>query len=266
MINPNKLTPIEKHGNIYFKREDLFEVGGLTGAKVRACYLLALQAKEQGFETLTSLGAKGSPQINILASVAKVLEMKAVGHTTTAKLQFDMLQAKKKGATIIQHPYGYTSVLIKRAKDYAKENNAFYVPFGMDDITSVNATIEQVKSVLPIKDKINRIVVPLGSGINICGIILGLQKLGLEIPVIGVEVGHKADKTLCKYLGEDFASFFTKEVATQDYNKNAEFTIVNGIHVDSTYEGKCLPFLQPNDLFWVVGKKGNYVQGKELKI
>ena len=55
-------------------------------------------------------------------------------------------------------------------------------------------------------------------------------------------VGHNPDKTLRKYVGENYLDYCELAVAFQDYNSPAEYTNVNGIEVDSTYEGKvCLP-------------------------
>lgn len=257
------LTPIEKHGGIYIKREDYFKIGDMCGSKVRACYLLSKEAIKEGFNTITTLGAKSSPQINIAATVGNELGLHVVGHTTKADLQKDMICAIQKGAEIKQHDYGYTSVLKKRARDYSIENNAYLIPFGMDDIISVEATIKQVKSIIPYKDNIKRIVIPMGSGINLCGVILGLKKYGINIPVVAIEIGHKPDKILEKYLGKDYSKMFTRYTAKQNYNSSAEFTNVNGVEVDSTYEGKCIPFLENGDLFWIIGKKGNHVFGKQ---
>ena len=153
------MTEVQKVGNLYFKRDDLFEFGGMYGAKVRAAKVLCEKAKEDGYKVVTSLGAKSSPQINILASVCKELGLKAVGHTTTSELQYDMQQAIQKGAEIIQHPYGYTNVLIKRAMEYAVKNDAYYLPFGMDTDISVDVTAQEVPSILPYLDDIKRIVI-----------------------------------------------------------------------------------------------------------
>lgn len=262
------MTPVEKVGNLYFKRDDLFEFGGMYGAKVRAAKILCEKAKAEGYTTITSLGAKSSPQINILASVCKELGLKAVGHTTNAELQYDMRQAVSKGAKIIQHPYGYTNVLIKRAKEYAKNNNAYYLPFGMDDVESVYATEEEVKSILPYIDDINRVVIVVGSGINLAGLIRGFMKYKINKPVLGVCVGFKGvPKILDKYIGENIWQKHCELItANQPYNDFAEYTRVNGIDIDSTYEGKCVPFLQKGDLYWLIGKKENQHQGKSIEI
>lgn len=262
------MTKVEKVGNIYFKRDDLFEYGGMYGAKVRMAKILCEQAKNNGYTTVTTLGAKSSPQINILASVCNELGLKAVGHTTTAPLQLDMQRAKEKGATIIQHNYGYTSVLIKRAKDYAIENNAYYLPFGMESNESVEATAREVKSILPYINQINRIIIPAGSGINLAGVIKGIIENNVKIKVVGIVVGFKGvEKILNKYVGKDIWREYCELVnAKQEYNDFAEYTTINGIEVDSTYEGKCIPFLQKNDLFWLIGKKEKQHKGKELII
>lgn len=260
------ITPVEKCGNIFLKRDDLFEFNGMYGSKVRACLSLCQKAIEEGKDTVTTLGAKTSPQINIASTVGQALGLKVVGHTTTSPLQPDMLSAIEKGAEIIQHPYGYTSVLIKRAKDFATVNGAFYIPFGMDDQTSVDLTRNQVKSLIPFKDKIKRIVITAGSGINLAGLILGLKDNNLDIPVLSVMVGHNPTKILEKYVGENHRDYYELVEAYQPYNKIAEFTSINGVEVDSIYEGKCLPFLKEGDLFWIIGKRETQIKGKDLII
>lgn len=262
------MTEVQKVGNLYFKRDDLFEFGGMYGAKVRAAKILCEKAKEEGYTTVTSLGAKSSPQINILASVCKELGLKAVGHTTLSELQLDMRRAMEKGAEVIQHPYGYTNVLIKRAKEYAVKNNAFYLPFGMDDNLAVEATALEVPSIIPHLDGINRVVIVAGSGINLAGLIRGFMKYKIKKPILGVQVGFTGvSKVLDKHVGKDMWQKYCELVkAEQAYNDYAEYTCVNGIEVDSTYEGKCIPFLQKGDLFWIIGKKEKQHQGKSVEI
>lgn len=262
------MTEVQKVGNLYFKRDDLFEFGGMRGAKVRAAKILCEKAKNEGYTTVTSLGAKSSPQINILASVCKELNLNAVGHTTSSELQYDMQQAVRKGADIIQHPYGYTNVLIRRAQDYAIQNKAYYLPFGMDDILSVQSTEDEVPSILPYIDDIKRVVIVVGSGINLAGVIRGFIKYRVQLPILGIEVGSVAyKKILNKYIGDKiWQRYCTIEKALQPYNTYAEYTNINGIDVDSTYEGKCLPFLQEGDLFWIIGKKEQWHQGKSMTI
>ncbi|KKK60758.1 hypothetical protein LCGC14_3021180, partial [marine sediment metagenome] len=37
-----------------------------------------------------------------------------------------------------------------------------------------------------------------------------------------------------------------------DYHTNVDAKI-GGIKLDAVYEAKCIPFLEPGDLFWIVG-------------
>ena len=49
VINPAAdLTPIEQHGPLYVKRDDLFEIAGVRGGKARTCWALAQGAKRSG--------------------------------------------------------------------------------------------------------------------------------------------------------------------------------------------------------------------------
>lgn len=262
------MTEVQKIGNLYFKRDDLFEFGGMYGAKVRAAKILCEKAKSEGYKTITTLGAKSSPQINIASSVCKELGLHVVGHTTKSELQYDMCKAIEKGAEIIQHDYGYTNVLIKRAKDYALNNNVFYLPFGMDDELSVESTTLEVPSIIPYLNEINRVVIVAGSGINLAGLIRGFIKYKIDKPIIGVQVGYTGTtKILDKYVGDGvWQRYCTMVIAKQKYNEYSEYTNVNGIDVDSTYEGKCIPFLQKGDLFWLIGKKEHQHNGKSIVI
>lgn len=268
MINDYKqITPVEKIGGLYFKRDDLFNIGGMSGAKVRACYILGKMAKDNGYKILTTAGAKSSPQINIVATIGKELGLEVVGHTSDSKLQPDMISAIEKGARVEQHSYGYTTVLMKRTKDFAEQNNAFIIPYGMESEASINSAKKQLMGIdKEVFKEIKRIVIPVGSGINAIGVVLGLDELGLDIPVLGVQVGASPKTMFDRYLNVNNRKRITLIKAKQKYNSRAEYTIVNGVEVDSYYEGKCIPFLEKGDLFWIVGKKEHYVKGKSIEI
>ena len=137
------LTPIQKVGKIWVKREDLFNVYG--------------------------------------------------AHCPQGELGSELLEAQKAVARIIQHKAGYNSVIVARAKTYAEENKAFEVPFGMMCREAVSQTFYQVTD-LPAKAK--RIVIPVGSGMNLCGLLHGLKQAGNPIKVLGVfnRLAHKKNK------------------------------------------------------------------------
>ena len=118
------ITPIQKHGNIYIKRDDLFEIAKSRGGKTRSCYALAKQAQKQGVGVATA-GSRMSPQINITAKLAKFLGIECYAHCPTGGLSEVLKEAQEYGAHIIQEKPGYNSVIIKRAKDHAKNETIY---------------------------------------------------------------------------------------------------------------------------------------------
>jgi 1-aminocyclopropane-1-carboxylate deaminase/D-cysteine desulfhydrase-like pyridoxal-dependent ACC family enzyme len=239
------LTPIEKHEGIYFKRDDLFEINGVRGGKVRSCYALAKDEKHG----LVTAGSRQSPQVNIVAHVGQYLGLPVRVHTPTGELSPEVLQAKALGAEVIQHKYGYNSVIIKRARDDAKEHGYLEIPFGMECDTAIYETSMQVENIPTVK----RIVMPVGSGMSLAGVLHGLNRFGLDIPVFGVVVGADPTKRLDKYAPQDWRERVTLVNAGIDYHKHAPELFLAGVKLDPIYEAKCIPFVEEGDLLWVVG-------------
>jgi 1-aminocyclopropane-1-carboxylate deaminase/D-cysteine desulfhydrase-like pyridoxal-dependent ACC family enzyme len=102
-------------------------------------------------------------------------------------------------------------------------------------------------------NKINRIVIPVGSCMSLLGVLHGLFEQGIDVPVFGVCVGAKPDKTLKKYSSKEMRK--NLELCKSPYKYSTPFPIsrINNIRLDPIYEAKCLPFLEDGDLFWIVG-------------
>jgi hypothetical protein len=115
---------------------------------------------------------------------------------------------------------------------------------------AVDATAAQVAG-LP--SDIKRIVMPCGSGMSLAGVITGLDELKLDIPVLGVMVGAAPHKRLDKYGPLFWHNRCTLVPSGSDYHKPATDVYLESIRLDSHYEAKCLPFLEPGDLMWIVG-------------
>jgi hypothetical protein len=160
-------------------------------------------------------------------------------------------EAQAQGAEVIQHKAGYNNVIIARARDDAAALGWTLIPFGMEDNEAVRQTRAQVTN-LP--DGIDRIVIPVGSGMSLAGVLWGLLDRGLKIPVVGVVVGASPEKRLDKYAPAGWREMATLIEAGVDYHTAAPETVVEGILLDPIYEAKCIPFLRPNDLLWVVGR------------
>jgi len=243
-------TPIEKHGENWVKRDDLFNVCGANGSKARAAYYLITTAKEKGFTIITTAGSRKSPQINIVAQICEKLALKFIAHCPEGQLSDELLDAKKHGAEIIQHKAGYNSVIIARAKEYAVSFGAFEVPFGMMCDEAIEQAANQVYG-LPAG--IKRIVIPVGSGMNLAGLLTGLQKAQINIPVVGVIVGADPVKTLDSFAPMGWRNMCTLVESTLDYHDEVVENKFHDIVLDPVYEAKCLQFIEPGDLLWIVG-------------
>jgi len=251
-------TPVEKHGNLWFKRDDLFELDGMYGAKVRACLALCKQAKDNGYEIVVSAGSRLSPQLAILGTVAKHLGLNAVGVTALGESTPFISKAEFLGVQINKVSFGYSNVIQKRAKDMSSALGAYLIPFGMKDSLSIELTkqsfTDSFRGDSYFLNSFNRIVVVAGSGVNLVGILEGLRCINSNMKVLAVMVGHDCRKYVydsCPWLSEKQLEFVK---SPQTYHELSTYNQVNGVDVDSRYEGKAIPYLEPGDLFWLIGK------------
>lgn len=249
-----KITPIECYNSIFVKREDKFVVCGAIGAKARSCYSIVKKAKENGYNLITTAGSRKSPQINIVSKICYSLNLDFVAHTPKGELGVDLKEAELLGAKIIQYKAGYNSVIIKRAREYAIYNNGFEVPFGMICNDSVYQTKQQV---VDIPKEVKRIVIPVGSGVNLAGLLHGVLSMNLNIPVLGIVVGANPIKTLNKLAPVGWQKMVTLVKSKYDYHKEITANNWNGITLDTIYEAKCIDYLKSNDLFWIVGLRSS---------
>jgi 1-aminocyclopropane-1-carboxylate deaminase/D-cysteine desulfhydrase-like pyridoxal-dependent ACC family enzyme len=253
-------TPIERHGGYLVKRDDTFEVGGSRGGKVRTCAVLVRNALEAGAPGVVTAGSRHSPQVNIVATLAHQAGLPCRVHVPAAKGGHtpELAAAAALGAEVIEHRPGYNSVIVSRAHADAQALGWAEVPFGMEHREAVRQTASQVASIrdLGARRWPHRIVVPVGSGMSCAGILTGLAGQGLTIPVLGVQVGADPRKRLARYApGLEWRLELVP--ALQPYQAEAEYNALGSLDLDPIYEGKCLPFLRPGDLLWVVGKRAS---------
>ena len=244
-----EVTPVEKHGDNWVKRDDTFSRAGVRGGKVRSAWFLC--TKDGTPRGLCTAGARTSPQIKIIGSMAKELGVPMRAHTTQGALGPEVEFAKNLGADIIQHKAGYNNVLIARAREDAESLGYLNIPFGMECIEAIHMTALQVAN---IPQEVSRIVMPVGSAMSFMGVLWGLELFERNIEVLGVRVGADPTKRLEKYAPpgwESFASVEQSSYAYKDYFPDTHLS--SGLEIDPIYEAKCLPYLEPDDLFWVVG-------------
>jgi 1-aminocyclopropane-1-carboxylate deaminase/D-cysteine desulfhydrase-like pyridoxal-dependent ACC family enzyme len=249
-MNISTKTPIERHGGYWVKRDDLFEVAGAKGGKARTCWALA-----QGARGLVTAGTLASPQVNIVARIARELGVPCRAHVPTGALGPEVEAARAAGAEIIQHNPGRNSVIIKRARDDAAArvgDGWVEVPFGMECPEAVRQTASQVRD---IPNDVQRIVVPVGSGMSLAGVLVGLEQLGRLLPVLGVVVGANPRKLLERYAAATAIERVRLVESGSNFRKRAQDTRLGDLDLDPIYEAKCLPFLRPGDLLWIIGHR-----------
>ena len=254
-VEPASLTPVEiTPGGVLLKRDDYCSVNGIRGGKVRSCWHLA-----QGAPGLITAGSRQSPQVAIVARVAHALDVPCRVHVPTGDNTPEILDAIAHGAEVRRHRPGHNSVIIARARTDAKETGWTEIPFGMETGAAVEQTAGQVAALVPHKDEIERVVVPVGSGMSLAGVLHGMDREGLDLPVLGVVVGADPSKRLDKYAPKGWRDRVTLERSPLDYHAHASPSDLEGIALDPVYEAKALPYLQAGDLLWVVGIRASAV-------
>ena len=238
------LTPIECVDGVYVKRDDLYTVAGVSGGKVRSCWALA-----QGAVGLVTAGSRSSPQVNIVAHIAKRLGIPCRVHTPSGEASPEVADAIACGAERVTHKPGHNSVIIKRARDDADELGWTEIPFGMQCEAAVQQTRSQVAD---IPKEVTRIVIPVGSGMSLAGVLRGLDDIGSTVEVLGVVVGADPTKRLDLYAPENWRHRVTLVEASVDYHEMVDASL-GDILLDPNYEAKCAEHLMPDDLLWIVG-------------
>lgn len=248
---PNEQTPWQQHGGYWVKRDDLFEVSGSRGGKVRTCLALAQPAIGRTDVGLVTAGSRQSPQVNIVATVAAELGLPCQVHVPAGPSTPELEAAEARGADIVRHRPGHNSVIVARARMAAADLDWIHIPFGMECEEAVRQTSRQVtRSGYP---PMHRLVVPVGSGMSLAGILHGLDRINSTMPVLGVVVGASPEKRLDRYAPVFWRQMVDLQPAGLDYHAPAPEPQVGLLALDPIYEGKCVPFLRPGDGLWVVG-------------
>ena len=270
----NALTPIEEHGGRLVKRDDTFDVFGQRGGKVRTCLSLAERGIANGMEGLVTAGSRHSPQVAIVAAIAQRLGVPARCHVPTGDNTPEILFAADCGADVIRHKPGYNGVIKSRATLDASVRGWVDIPFGMETREADEQTAGQVPNVVALAKEglVKRIVVPVGSGMSLCGVMEGLYRCGSRLPVLGVAVGANPIRRLNRYGGWDWrfsgllemrmagtGDLMNLEVGGTDrsYGLPPDSVMLGDLELDPVYEAKCIPFLRDGDLLWVVGKRAS---------
>lgn len=238
------MTPLERHGSYLVKRDDLYTQAGHHGGKVRTCLALAKTAeKGQG---LVTAGSRHSPQVAMVAAIAKQLGLRAQCHVPAGDWTPEITQAMDDGAEMIFHRPGHNTVIVARAAEAARAMHWLLIPFGMEHEMAVTLTAAEAAG-LPSG---HRIVVSVGSGMTLAGILTGQP--GAQ--VLGVIVGADPRRRLARWapLGWQLR---TQLVQAQEAYETRVDARLDGIALDPVYEAKMLPHLRANDIVWLTGHR-----------
>ncbi len=246
-------TPVEAFGDVLVKRDDLCTLHGHRGGKVRTCGILVGRAAGG----VVTAGSRHSPQVEIVAGLAYARDLPCSVHVPAGAPTPAIDYAESVGAIVNRHRPGYNTVIVKRAHDDAVARGWTEIPFGMECAEAVEATASQVQD-LP-WGRFDRIVVPVGSGMTLAGILHGLVSADTDpgpFPaVLGVYVGANPAKRLVRWAPLMWERLAELRAAPIPYHCTPSVTNYHGLELDPVYEAKCIPFLRPRDLFWVVGRR-----------
>lgn len=243
------ITPIEKFNNIFLKREDLFTVGSSNGVKART--VLRMMERDDG--PIVTCGSRHTNQGVIVSDIGTMLKRTVYVFIPEGKETEEMVAMKKNGANLVRISPGYKTVLVARSKKFATENSYNYIPFGLESVDTINLNSKQVSN-LPTEAK--RIVIACGGGMTLASILVGLEKEKNDIPIEAICVGSKIEKNLDKFSIKNWEDKCNITYINIPYEKPIHKNI-GDIELDPYYESKALEYLEPNDIFWISGKR-NY--------
>ena len=252
------LTPVEFIDGYVFKRDDYYQIGNAIGGKARVGNTLIHRALSNGFCDIVTTGSRDSRQCEIVSSICEDVGIRCHLFMPSGKdTDVTDIISSRKYSTIHRTKVGYNSVLISHSKKWAEENDAYYIPFGMESEECININMHQVQN---IPKDISRVVIPCGGGMQMISVICGLKYYGMShIKVIGVQVGANPNRVIERFIPDEglFGTGYNYEIVKSDvpYGKHLTDTTFCGIELDPIYEAKCIPFMQKGDLLWIVGKR-----------
>jgi len=171
-------TPIiDRHDRFLIVRDD--QVPG--GSKMRFLPYLVQDAKEVVFGGPFCGGAPYALSVWGQRTNTKI----TLFYAKRGKLNPRQEKALRNGATIYQVPYGYMSNVQSKAKRYAKEHDALFLPLGFDVPQASDPFIQQMRNVRSMVGHIDEVWAATGSGM----LARCLGEAFYPTPVNGVIVG-----------------------------------------------------------------------------
>lgn len=271
-----ELTPVEKHGEVWFKRDDKympFSDVPLSGGKVRQTVCLLNDnyeyIKEKCESTVITATSVNSPQGLVVARTAKefgfksILVMGATKEETISKNKMIQRAIKAGAETDIQSAMAYENVLMSRVNHICEYRNYFVIKFGINLDSSPGAIVDSTSyQVQNIPKDLDLLVVSIGSGITFGGILRGLVKYEIKPKkIVGVQIaGHDRNKVIRSISGDRLCEYEYIRDKTYAYSRKVKIKFNKSEFMDPVYEAKAYDWMLKNldyrnnkTLFWIVG-------------
>jgi len=247
--DPEALTPVQRAGDVWMKRDDLFTFAGAFGSKARAGRAIA--AVSSG---LCVAGSRNAPMISRVARIGEEAGIPVRCHVAGSKKLSDQERdAVGHGAELVKHSVNYLRTLVSKSRADAEERGWTHIELGLESDLYFEVNEPQAANV-PAEAK--RVVVAVGSGTGLACVLRGLEKAGRsDLPVLGVCVGFDPTKLLDRRAPADWRDRVTLVKATQDFGQRAAVTTFAGVDLDPHYEAKLLPFLRAGDCVYLLAKR-----------
>lgn len=185
-------TPVERHGDVWFKREDKFAplgYGGLNGSKMRQCIYLMNRYFHEADEPVGVLSASSvkSPQVSMSTAVARhygLESIQIIGATNprSALKHENVGIAARLGAMFHINAVAYNPALQRAQKDAARIFPSHYrLEYGIsiaddsadDDIAAFHLIGAEQARNLP---ECTNLIIPAGSCVTTVSILLGIAR------------------------------------------------------------------------------------------
>lgn len=281
-LNMTKLTPVQKVGGLYIKREDMFkpfDFSNVNGTKLRQCIYLILKNINTAKNGVLTCCSIHSPQGIIVTSVCKYLNIKSTvfyGATTYERLDILPIPRMIKdigGSIEIVSKIGRMSVLKSKAIKRKENTCEFLVEHGMDLMENTDCFLKSVANqVQNIPENLDNLVITCGSAITTTGILYGLRLFNKDVKnIILVGVAPNRVEKIYKNLAEledilkiklsdtEFKYIDLFNTKGFKYEKK-EYANHFGLEFHPNYEAKTYKWLIKNidyknekTCFWVIG-------------
>lgn len=260
---------------IYYRGDNfkLFGENTICGAKVSQCADLFAHKKDEidrCNKTVVGQTSVHSTSGTILAAMAQKYGYKCIvlvggsNDNCLFKKNHMMRLAKHYDAEVRNVcGTGMSGPVMHRLRNLCAEKNYFNACY-TDNYESVMDTIQiDVGQYMP--DEVDNLIIPVGSGVNMAAILLGMKKYNKKAKrIVGCHVGPDRRNKIIEMYNPLYNGPINFEMAPLNtvYSKGCKVFLDDGVQLDELYEAKAHNWMTENintskekTLFWIVGRR-----------